>query len=151
MEESTISALLPAIQDRTWLTRFTKREYADAFEEYLHVYSHYYRRAVMDAAAVSVLADALLDALSAGWKSERFWNRSVRRFEEKRMLICYLAPMLLEIGEEPFAQALRDAWSARWPKDAWQYAPWQVLRRSFSNTILGFPVHAGNNTEEGDA
>ena len=135
-------ALLSAVRDRdAWLPRFTRREYESAFQEYTRQYDHWYRRAVMDSGGnLDALAEDFINELEAGWKSERFWNRASRRFEEKRMLICYLAPMLLETGDSAFADALRDAWNLRWPKDSWRYASWRELKSGFSDKILGFPL-----------
>ncbi len=141
MKESS-EILLSAIRDcGAWLPRFNKKEYESAFQEYDRQYGHWYRRAIIDADGdLNALAENLLNELESGWKSERFWGRASRRFEEKSMVICYLAPMLLENGDQDFADILKNAWNRRWPKNKWDYVSWRELKDGFPDKILGFPI-----------
>ena len=134
--------LLSAVQDcKPWLVRFTRTEYAEAFREYGRTYAAAYRGAIRAAGGnLSGLAGELLDALADGWKREKFWRRSTRRFEEKQMIFRYLSPMLLEIGGAEFAGCLRDTWRARWPKDAYKTVTWKKLQDGFRLAILGVEI-----------
>lgn len=135
-------ALLSAIRERkSWLERFTRTEYEQAFQEYRRQYAPIYREAIRESAEdPSALAGEILDELARGWKREPFWKRSSRRFEEKQMIFLYLSPMFLEMGEEAFAERLREEWRKRWPKDAYQVVTWRKLKKGFRLTIMGFDV-----------
>lgn len=134
--------LLSAVRDcKPWLVRFTRTEYAEAFREYERTYATVYRGAIREAGGnLSGLASELLDALADGWRREKFWKRSTRRFEEKQMIFRYLSPMLLEIGDAEFAACLREAWRARWPKDAYKTVTWRKLQDGFRLTVLGVEI-----------
>jgi hypothetical protein len=133
-------ALLSAIRERKpWLERFTRTEYEKAFQEYRERYGGLFREALQGADADSLATDTL-DELEKGWKAEKFWKRSARRFEEKQMIFMYLSPMLLEIGEEAFAAALRDEWRRRSPKDAYEVVAWRKLKKGFRLTVMGIEV-----------
>ncbi len=141
MDKDRINALLAAVRDGgPWLERFTRPRYAGAFQDYTAQYGALWRTALRETEDPARLAEDLIDAMEAGWKEERFWNRSVRRFEEKRMLLTYLSPMLLELGEEPFAACLRDAWNRRRPQDTYTYVSFAELNGGFRNAILGFDL-----------
>lgn len=93
--------ILDAVQTgRTWLDRFTRREYPKAFQEYTARFGPAYLEAVRatggEEAALQALADEILDGLEAGWKRQRFWNRASVMVNEKQMVVDYLTPMLLE-------------------------------------------------------
>lgn len=140
-------ALLSAIRERKpWLERFTRTEYEKAFQEYRERYGGLFREALRNADADSLAAETL-DELEKGWKAEKFWKRSSRRFEEKQMIFMYLSPMLLEIGEEAFAAALRDAWRGRSPKDAYEVVTWRKLKKGFRLTIMGIEVRQEDDEE----
>ena len=134
--------LLAAVQNgKPWLDRFTRPAYPKAFAEYAARFGPLYRAAIQEAGErPEELAAELVDALARERTGERFWNRSVRAMDEKRMAVCYLSPMLMEQGDGAFAEALREAWSARWPRDAYQTASYDKLRGSFRTTILGFDL-----------
>ena len=92
--------LLKAVQTgRTWLDRFTRREYTKAFKAYTEQFGPVYMAAVRetngDETALRALADSLLDGLENGWKRQRIWNRSAVKVNEKQMMVDYLSPMLL--------------------------------------------------------
>ena len=143
-------ALLSAIRERkSWLERFTRTEYEQAFQEYQRQYGHVYREAVRESKEnPAALAAEILDELERGWKREAFWKRSSRRFEEKQMIFLYLSPTLLETGQEAFAECLREEWRKRWPKDAYQVVTWRKLKKGFRLTIMGFDV--GSRQDEDD-
>lgn len=140
--------LLAAIQTgRTWLDRFTRRDYPEAFKEYTTRFGPAYLEAVRSAAgdetALRTLADELLDGLEAGWRRQRFWNRSSVMVNEKQMMVDYLTPMLLERTETDcprFAALLRERWAARWPKDGYSTATYAQLRGGFRYSILGIDL-----------
>ena len=140
MSENYLNGLLPAVQGgKLWLHRFTKRDYPQAFREYLAQFADLYR----DAAASmgeDALAEALLDALAGGWKRQRFWNRTVAQLDDKQMLVTFLSPMLLEIGLEELCRRLRDGWAARWPKEAYQVGTHEELQSGFRNAIFGISL-----------
>ena len=141
-------ALLSAIRDRkAWLERFTRTEYEKAFLEYQRQYGPLYREAVRETDGnPAALAAEIVDELERGWKREAFWKRSSRRFEEKQMVFLYLSPALLEVGEEAFAECLREEWRKRWPKDAYEVVTWRKLKKGFRLTIMGFEV--GNRQDD---
>ncbi|MDO4315640.1 MAG: hypothetical protein Q4C45_07660 [Oscillospiraceae bacterium] len=139
--------LLAAIQDNSaWLERFNRRDYAGAFRAYTERFAPAYTEAVRAAGgeetALAALADRLLDALEAGWKRQRVWNRSAVRVNDKQMVVEYLSPMLLELEPDcpRFAELLRDRWAARWPKDAYRTASHAKILGGFRFTILGFEM-----------
>ena len=147
--------LLSAVQDgKRWLERFTIKGYPAAFQAYSSQYGPPYREAVRAAErrdgenGPAVLARELLDALEEGWKRARFWNRSARRFDEKRVITVYLSPMLLELGETAFANALREEWDRRWPKDTYKITTYQKLKKSFRNAIMGIEIGPRYDEEE---
>ena len=130
-----------------WLSRFRRQEYLRAFQEYQKRFAPLYAQAVGetegDLAALERLANDILDALEAGWKRRRFWNRSAARVEEKQVIVSFLSPMLLE---EPdplcgrLAGMLRQGLADRWPKDAYQITTFEVLQKGFRNSILGIDL-----------
>lgn len=140
--------ILDAVQTgRTWLDRFTRREYPKAFQEYTARFGPAYLEAVRAAggeeAALQALADEILDGLEAGWKRQRFWNRSSVMVNEKQMVVDYLTPMLLEqTGTDcpRFAALLRDRWAARRPGDEYATASYAKLLGGFRYSILGIDL-----------
>ncbi len=137
--------LLAAIQTgRTWLDRFTRREYPKAFREYTERFAPVYGEAVQktggDEAALQALAEEILDGLADGWKRQRVWNRAAVKVNEKQMMVDYLSPMLLGMEDTDcprFAELLRDRWAARWPKDAYSIVSYARIAGGFRNSILG--------------
>ena len=123
-----LEELCAAVREAPYYSqRFTRLEYTDAFREYTERFGHLYMNAAHAAAerdgGMEALAGELMDALEAGWKRQRPWNRTMVQAREKQMIITYLSPMLLGL-EEPLcrelAERLRDTWNARRPKDAYQ-------------------------------
>lgn len=141
-----IEELCAAVQEAPYYNeRFTRREYRDAFRSYTERFGPLYMNAVREAEAdgLAALAEQLLDALAAGWKRQRPWNRSMVQAREKQMLVTYLSPMLLGLEEplcQTLAEQLRDAWNARWPKDAYQITTYARLQEGFRNVILGIDL-----------
>lgn len=140
-----------------WLERFNRREYPEAFREYMERFGPAYRTALGEAgedeAALQALADRFLDELEAGWRRQRIWNRAAAKANEKQMLVEYLSPMLLEL-EAPgprFAAVLRDRWAARWPKNVYYTASYAKIRRGFRNVILGIELGDRQRDPEEDA
>ena len=135
-----IEQLLAAFRDaENWLGRFNVRNYVEAYREYCSQFAPIYLEALQKHDA-ETLANALLDALETGWKRQRIWNRSTARMDDKDILVRYFSPMLLdhsEQGGDRLAAAVRDGWNTRWPKDAYQIAPFIKLRKSFTNNFLG--------------
>ena len=84
-----------------------------------------------------------MDTLEAAWKKQRFWNRTAVRIDEKRVIVTFLAPMLLEEPDPMcgrLAGMLRQGWADRWPKEAYQMTTYAVLKSGFRNTILGIDL-----------
>lgn len=136
------AALLEAVQNgKPWIKRFTKKEYAAAFQEYTNRFGPLYQEALDGLEEPSVLAEELLDGIAGGWKNQRPWNRSVALMNDKQMMVTYLSPMLqtLENGGR-FAELLRDGWAVRWPKDAYQLGTYEELLGGFRNTFLGLEI-----------
>lgn len=139
--------MLAAIRCVEYLKRFEIREYGKAYKEYVQTYRDVFVEAIHPAEEsdgdelLNAIVEDLLNALEAGWKAERFWNRAAARTNQKQMIIFYLSPMLLGLEEEPasarFAELLRDGWAARWPKDAYEIADYKTIRKGFHNVILG--------------
>ncbi len=144
MDGTNMEALLDAVREgKAWLDRFTGRRYPEAFQEYTRRFGPLYEEAVRDAGeeGLSDLAETLLDGLEEGWKRRRIWDRAAVRATEKQMVVDYLSPMLLQSKEtEGFSARLRDAWCARWPKDAYRTATYDEIRGGFRTTILGIPL-----------
>lgn len=146
------AALLAAIQDgKLWLDRFTGKDYDKAYRDYRERYAFAYREAALSAGeeGLEAVAGSLLDGLAEGWTRQKPWNRSLARLSDKQLIVCYLTPMLLEDPVcAPLAEALRKAWAARWPKDAYQIAPQSRLRKGFRPTFLGIPLPGGWSGED---
>ena len=93
--------LLAALTDNgKWLEGFTRLGYESTFREYCDRFTPDYLAAVREAgeSGLPALADSLLDALEAQWKQARFWNRTTVRGETKQVVVGYLTPMLMRIG-----------------------------------------------------
>jgi hypothetical protein len=70
------------------------------------------------------------------------------------MVVAYLSPMLVELEASlgvAFARALRDAWAARRPRDAYRIASYKTLFSGFRNTIMGIDVSGFVNRKEREA
>ena len=148
-----IEQLLAAFQNAgNWLGRFNVRNYVEAYREYCSQFAPMYLEAIQEYGA-DELANALLDALEAGWKRQRIWNRSTARMDDKDILVRYFSPMLLDYSEQGgdhLAAAVRDGWNARFPKEAYQIAPYKQILGGFRNTFLGIdvPDRRGTKTEK---
>jgi len=153
MGDVNTEALLDALRnEKTWLDRFTGKEYDKAYQEYRERFAPLYREAVLSAGeeGLSALAEVLLDSVAAGWASQRPWNRSLARLNDKQLIVCYLSPMLLEDPVcAPLAEKLRDGWAARWPEDSYRIAPLAKLRKGFRPTFLGItlPFQTGEDED----
>lgn len=136
------SAICAAIREgRPYLDRFTRREYAKAFRAYEKAYWERCREELDEnREKLPELASRVLDELEEGRRRTRFWNRGAQIFDEKQSVIKYLAPMLLEHGEDLFAECLRDAWCSRWPRDTYEHTTFEALREAFVNVILGIQL-----------
>lgn len=143
MSGARVEPLLPAIQEaKPWLALFRKADYPGAFREYRETYGEAYEQALREMEP-EALAEELLDALEAGWRHRRPWNRSVVRMNEKQMIVVYLTPMLLESGaeeQEALAEALQRAWSARRPREGYTLGRFETLQGGFKTAIMGIPV-----------
>lgn len=152
MSEPNIPALLEAIQDaRPWMRRFTKKTYPQAFQDYTVQFGGLFREALRDAgeADFTALADTLLDGLAESWSRQRFWNRASVQMNDKQMLVCFLSPMLLEDPDcAPLAEALREGWAARWPKEPYQTATAKQLQKGFRPTFLGIALPVDPKEDE---
>ena len=149
--------LLLAVRDaENWLPLFERRTYKKAFLKYCERFSESFRelfRTCTEEESLCAAADWMLTEMEDEWKRQRFWNRSTVRLNHKQMLIIYLSPMLLAMGEPMavhFAEILRDTWAARHPKDAYGIAPFEKLGRGFRNVILGVDLDAFRRDEEDD-
>jgi len=149
--------LLLAVQDaESWLELFDRRTYKKAFLRYRERYAAAFGemfRICSNEEMLRSAADWMLTELEKGWKRQRFWNRSAARLDQKQMIIAYLSPMLLAMDDpagKHFAELLRDGWSARWPKDAYDIAPFEKLGKGFHNAIFGIELNALRRDEEED-
>ena len=140
-----------------WLPLFRRKEYPKAFQEYQDRFGPLYAQAVAEAggdlAALERLANDILDALEAGWKRRRFWDRSAVRVEEKQVIVSFLSPMLLDQPDPlcgRLAGMLRQGWADRWPKDAYQMTTAEVLQKGFRNSILGIDLEGKHLDRERD-
>lgn len=136
------SPLATAIQDgKPWLDRFTRREYEKAFRAYVDTYGATSHKQIEEAGeALSALAEAILDELEENRKHARFWNRGSLSFDQQQMVIKYCVPMLLEQGDEAFVNCFHEAWCRRWPKERFQTATYEQLRKGFVNVIMGIMI-----------
>lgn len=136
------SAIYTAIREgRPYLDRFTRREYVKAFRSFEKAcWESCLEELDANRHDLPALAERLLDELEEGRRRTRFWNRGALIFDEKQTVIKYLTPMLLEHGENAFADCLRDAWCRRWPKDTYEYATFETLKDAFLNVILGIQL-----------
>ena len=136
------SAIYTAIREgRPYLDRFTRREYTKAFREYEKTYwEGCHKELEENRENLQQLAIRVINELEEDRRRTRFWNRGAKAFDEKQTVIKYLAPMLLEHGEDIFADCLRDAWCRRWPKDTYEYATFETLKDAFLNVILGIQL-----------
>ena len=134
--------LLKAIRHgRPWIDSFTRFAYRDAFSQYRTTYEPVYVGAVQAYESPEKLAGEIVDAIVAGWKKERFWNRSAARVDDKMMLVAYLTPMLLasqEVRCHDLARAICDAWNREFPQNTYETADYDALINGFRNSIMGF-------------
>jgi len=152
MSEVKVETLLSAIQDgKPWLARFTGKEYDRAYQEYRAKYAPLFREAALadGEEGVEALAEVLLDGLAEGWRRQKPWNRSMAMLSDKQMIVCYLSPMLLEDPDcAPLAEALREGWAARWPKEPYQTATAKQLQKGFRPTFLGIALPVDPKEDE---
>lgn len=155
-----LEELCAAIQEAPYYNeRFTRREYRDTFRAYTERFAPLYMDAVRETGEDPVgrqrLAAQILDALEAGWKRQRPWNRGMVQAREKQMLVTYLSPMLLGLEEplcQELAEQLRDGWNVRRPKDAYDITTYARLQEGFRNVILGIDITGwGKRREERDS
>lgn len=146
--------LLAIRESEAWLDLFKKRFYRKAFKKYRDRFEPAFEetfRICSDEPMMQNVAEWMLTELEKGWKRQRFWNRSAVRGDEKQMVIVYLSPMLLAM-ENPtgprFAKLLRDNWAARWPKDSYEIASFEILMKGFNASILGVDLKAFQKEEE---
>ncbi|WP_295581895.1 hypothetical protein [uncultured Oscillibacter sp.] len=138
--------LLAAVRgSRVWLKNFQRREYRDAFRSYTERFGPPYMAEAerRGEAGLPALAEELLDALEAGWKRSRLWDRGALRAGEKQMVVVYLTPMLLGLespGCRRLAELLQAAWQERWPRDGYRTASYEEIQSGFRNTIMGFEI-----------
>ncbi len=136
------AALLEAVQGgKPWIRRFTKKEYAQAFQEYTDRFGPLCTAVLAKPESLPALTEEFLDALEAGWQRQRPWNRTVALMNDKQMIVTYLSPMLQKLeGGTALAEQIRDGWNARWPKDAYQNGVYEELLGGFRSTFLGFEL-----------
>ncbi len=138
--------LLCAIRDTEgWMKHFTRFDYFETFKKYTATYGPTCMKVLSgaDEATMKTMAEEILDALAADWAKERIWNRSNARFADKQMLISFFSPMLMGLDEphcQRFAEIMRDAWTARLPKDPYEIATYKQIRAGFRNVILGLEM-----------
>lgn len=138
------AAVYPALQgSEVWVKRFTRQEYFHAFQEYTGRFGPACMEAVKgkDDAALTALAEELLELLEAGWAKQRIWNRAKARFNDQQLLLGFFSPMLLglEVPEcRRLAELLQERWAARRPKEAYRLTDYATIRDGFHNVILGF-------------
>ena len=113
---------VPLDEAKSWLDRFTRREYEKGFRAFCERFGPAYDQAVAEAGEdLTALADAILDAVEERWRHQHFWNRSAVRGNHKQVLVSFLSPMLLDregTGCPDLARVLCERWGERWPKDA---------------------------------
>ncbi len=140
------SVLVQAVTDsKKWLDRFHRNTYKNAFLEYENLYRAPYVEEIRTADDLASLADSLLDGMEAFWKKIRPWQRSVAKLEDKMVIVCYLNPMLSRTEDEKcaeFVSVLCSKWNGRYPKDAFETASYDQIRKGFNKTIFGFDVSA---------
>ena len=152
-----VEQLAGAVRETDYLKLFDRHHYDKAFREYVQRFAPLYAQALRAAGAegLPALAEALLTELEGGWRRQRLWNRTSVQISEKQMVVTYLSPMLLELEDQPwgtdFARALRDAWGARRPKDAYRIASYRKLASGFHNTIMGIDVSGFVKRKEREA
>lgn len=136
---------VPLDEAKSWLDRFTRREYEKGFRAFCERFGPAYDQAVAEAGEdLTALADAILDAVEERWHHQHFWNRSAVRVNHKQVLVSFLSPMLLdreEAGCGEFARILCARWGERWPKDAYRITTYAVLKKGFRNAIMGIDLN----------
>lgn len=142
MNPELFSAVL---EDKIWMEHFSRTEYFNAFRAYTQQYGPAYMELVrgQDDAALTAMANELLDAVAAAAAKVRIWNRFNVRFNAKQMIIGYLSPMLLGLEEDGcrrFAEILRNEWSTRWPKEAYELATYKMIRAGFRRMVLSLEL-----------
>ena len=129
------------LEGRPWLDRFTRREYEKAFHAYMDTYAADCRAQIEEAVdSLPALAEAVLDELEAGRKKERFWNRGTQAFDQQQTVIKYFTPMLLNLEQAAFSDCFQAAWCRRWPKERYEQASYERLKKGFVNVILGITI-----------
>ena len=136
--------LLKAIRHgRSWIDSFTRFAYRDAFGQYRVMYEPVYVGAVQAYESMEKLAVEIVEAIGAGWKKEKFWNRSAARVDDKMMLVAYLTPMLLasqEVRCHELAEEICKAWNENFPENTYKTADYDTLLNGFRNSIMGFDL-----------
>ena len=126
-----------------WTKYFNRLDYADAFRNYCARFSAAYAEAIttMDSAD---LAEALLVYMEEKRAKLLPWRRKAARVDDKMLLLTFLSPMLLSLGEKGrvLAEALRAAWQDLYD-ESYEIAGYEAITDGFNNSVMGFSLFGG--------
>ena len=127
-----------------WTKHFNRSDYAAAFQSYCEQYAAVYREAASktDAAA---LAEELLESMEKRRSKLLPWRRNAARVDDKMLLLTFLGPMLLSLGEEgkALAEALRNGWRSHYTGERYELAEYETILDGFNNSVMGFSLFGG--------
>ena len=126
-----------------WTKYFNRRDYAAAFQNYCAQFSAAYAEASTKIDTAD-LAEALLVYMEEKRAKLLPWRRKAARVDDKMLLLTFLSPMLLSLGEKGrvLAEALRAAWQDLYD-ESYEIAGYEAITDGFNNSVMGFSLFGG--------
>lgn len=126
-----------------WTKYFNRRDYAAAFQNYCAQFSAAYAE-VITKADIADLAEALLVYMEERRAKLLPWLRKAAKADNKMLLLTFVTPMLLALGDEGrvLAEALRSAWQDLYD-ETYEIAGYETIADGFNNSVMGFSLFGG--------
>lgn len=139
------------IKGKSWIQRFTRYEYRDAFKEYKEQHFSDCYTEISGSDDLKELALCLTEELDASVARMFFLNRAGARVDIKMMIVSFFVPMLLENKEcLSFCEIFRDTWNERKPEDKFEISDYEKILNGFRHSILGIDLERKHFSREKD-
>ena len=127
-----------------WTKYFNRSDYAAAFRNYCAQFSAAYAEAITKIDTAD-LAEALIVYMEERREKLLPWRRKAAKVDDKMLLLTFVGPMLLSLGEEgrALAEALRDEWQECYEGETYEIAGYETIVDGFNNSVMGFSLFGG--------